>query len=630
MVEKRISDEYFEEITYERRPSKSFTTSESTKKEILIKKVRQSFSASNKRQESELVSKIDFLDDVSIYKLADCDQNCVRDLIEEAFLERKKYLEGFAFYYQDKHDTCSNIVAHAITEKGEVIPVKQLAEISEIQKVKIFYDDRAIYIGDIKGGKRHGKGEMKFESGERYNGEWKEDLMDGEGTYTWLDDTKYKGRFKQGMREGKNGEYDDPQGLKYKGEFFADKFYGFGEAEWADGRSYQGGWKDGRQHGYGKFIFAKNSKFENYIGNWNEGQIYNEGRLAMKNGDTYEGEFEGNGIRHGFGEYIWYSAGLCYRGEWKDDLREGIGELVCKDGEAYEGSWKNDTMHGRGAIRLPTATPGKLVTHIGEFSGVVWVGDLVKCQFWGEFRSLSGARYKGAWERFRKHGKGESLDVDGLYIQGKFEEDKPTGKVEVEFPHLNGLKTCIVKNGKLLSADGNEIEFMQYSAKNGHIGKPKKEGKGSAKLRDRSIYEGEWKNGMPHGRGWRCQPNGLMHKGEFNNGQRHGKGQEILPDGTSRSGTWKEDSKEGIFIIEYANGIITLVEYHEDEEVENIPDLFEFEEEEEENMNNSQANENDSTQFHFSLSLRRRRMSAAPSLTMSRGSTNWVIFCLRC
>ena len=51
-----------------------------------------------------------------------------------------------------------------------------------------------------------------------------------------------------------------------------------------------------------------------------------------------------------------------YEGELKNDLRDGKGTMVWKDGDRYEGDWKNGKFEGNG--RLKTAD-GKILE--GEF-----------------------------------------------------------------------------------------------------------------------------------------------------------------------------------------------------------------------------------------------------------------------
>lgn len=49
-----------------------------------------------------------------------------------------------------------------------------------------------------------------------------------------------------------------PDGTKYEGEFVNGKMTGQGVKTWPNGNKYEGMWKNGLQHGAGKFYSAKN------------------------------------------------------------------------------------------------------------------------------------------------------------------------------------------------------------------------------------------------------------------------------------------------------------------------------------------------------------------------------------
>lgn len=79
---------------------------------------------------------------------------------------------------------------------------------------------------------KHGKGEMAWETGEVYNGQWVHNRMEGKGSYRW------------------------PNGAKYNGEFVAGKKCGQGVQIWPTSDrtgvvTYEGEWKDNRQYGHG-------------------------------------------------------------------------------------------------------------------------------------------------------------------------------------------------------------------------------------------------------------------------------------------------------------------------------------------------------------------------------------------
>lgn len=43
----------------------------------------------------------------------------------------------------------------------------------------------AVYEGDYRDGKKAGMGKMTYPNGDEYTGEWKDNVMEGEGTYIY-------------------------------------------------------------------------------------------------------------------------------------------------------------------------------------------------------------------------------------------------------------------------------------------------------------------------------------------------------------------------------------------------------------------------------------------------------------
>ena len=60
---------------------------------------------------------------------------------------------------------------------------------------------KGTYTGDCKKNKAHGKG--KAVGTDTYEGEFKNGIPDGEGTYTWNNKNVFEGKFIKGLREGK-------------------------------------------------------------------------------------------------------------------------------------------------------------------------------------------------------------------------------------------------------------------------------------------------------------------------------------------------------------------------------------------------------------------------------------------
>jgi hypothetical protein len=88
------------------------------------------------------------------------------------------------------------------------------------------------------------------------------------GIYQWSDGRKYEGEWKNNKMEG-NGIFTWPDNRRYEGEYIDDKKEGHGVFYWPDGRKYDGDWKNGKQHGVGTYTSASGKTRE---GEWAEGK----------------------------------------------------------------------------------------------------------------------------------------------------------------------------------------------------------------------------------------------------------------------------------------------------------------------------------------------------------------------
>ena len=77
-------------------------------------------------------------------------------------------------------------------------------------------------------------------------------------------------------------------------------------------------------------------------------------------------------------------------------------------------------------------------------------------------------------------------------------------------------------------------------------------------------YKGEWKNGLPHGKGTFTWADGAKHVGEFKDGKGHGKGTWIHPDGDKYVGEYKNNKKHGKGTYTFANGEKYVGEWKDD------------------------------------------------------------------
>ena len=116
---------------------------------------------------------------------------------------------------------------------------------------------------DNKGNKQ-GRGVYEWSSGDKYEGEIKDDLYDGKGVLFYINGDLYRGDFKSNLKHGR-GFYKWSDGSSYEGTFFEGMRTGEGTYLFANGDKYVGEFKDGNFHGMGVYYYTTGTK---KIGRW--------------------------------------------------------------------------------------------------------------------------------------------------------------------------------------------------------------------------------------------------------------------------------------------------------------------------------------------------------------------------
>ena len=214
---------------------------------------------------------------------------------------------------------------------------------------EIFWDDGSYEKGNYVYGKLEGMGIWEDEIGDKYIGEWKNDLKDGKGTYTWINGDKYVGEFKNNRRHG-FGKYYYADGNIYEGEWSDGYENGKGIFIWLDGDKYEGDWKEGIRTGEGKYIYASGTV---YKGEFKNNSADGNGVIVYSLGDTYKGEFL-EGFEHGQGVYT-FENGDVYTGQFEEGYMHGQGKMVYANGKVYEGLWE-DGIEAEGKTTLAKHT----------------------------------------------------------------------------------------------------------------------------------------------------------------------------------------------------------------------------------------------------------------------------------
>ena len=349
----------------------------------------------------------------------------------------------------DDEDASEPLIKLERRERGESPVVRLFHPPGFFTKAALRYE------GQVKnGGIRHGRGKSyNKRGGLEYDGEWKNDKYDGQGTFhdksgevftgEWAGGLprcvrknglsgryivtvsrtslyNYVGEVNDGLRHGRGMEFsiilvDLPGAFVmhgdsvhvvqpvYEGGYKNNARHGHGKLySWCGDVLYDGEWEKGKRHGRGK-EYDSNGKLT-YEGEWKDGRRARHGTAYHSNGDTsYDGEWK-DGERHGHGKMYHYLSGgnIMYDGEWKDGERHGHGKMYYLSGEImYEGEWKNGKRDGRGK----------------------------------EYHSNGNTQYDGEWKNGRHDGHGKSYYGSGdVMYDGEWKNGKHHGNGKSYYP----------------------------------------------------------------------------------------------------------------------------------------------------------------------------------------------------
>ena len=122
------------------------------------------------------------------------------------------------------------------------------------------------------------------------------------------------------------------------------QMHGRGIRKYINGHVYEGEFKNDMRHGFGVMKYVNGDVYTGQFKMDKKNDLYGVKNYA--NGDIYKGGYEDN-YKDGTGEYLYASCSdnkTMYRGEFKNDKRNGIGKFINSDG-IYEGEWKNDNFY---------------------------------------------------------------------------------------------------------------------------------------------------------------------------------------------------------------------------------------------------------------------------------------------
>jgi uncharacterized protein (TIGR02145 family) len=315
------------------------------------------------------------------------------------------------------------------------------------------FNDGNVYKGESRNNKRNGKGLFVWSNGDSYEGDWVSDARQGRGIFKWSSGDSYEGDMVNNTSTGK-GILKFSNGSSYVGDFVSDKFQGYGIMYFANGDKYDGEWVAGVKQGEGKLTYSSgkieegkwvNNQFissnsisqkgNNYGNNQQytnntkndssnfkegekciEGNCIDRGTILYSNGDTFSGTFLGLGVKSE-GKYKWVNGDI-YVGTFNKG-QFVYGELKYGD-ITYTGGFLNDKYNGIGT----------LVTDDASYQGGFKEG---KFYGYGElYVNMYKATIKGDWNGSYMVGKVYAKDYVSpkiIYENGEFKSFNNSSKV---------------------------------------------------------------------------------------------------------------------------------------------------------------------------------------------------------
>jgi hypothetical protein len=195
---------------------------------------------------------------------------------------------------------------------------------------------------------------------------------------------------------------------------------------------------------------------------------------------------------------IVFTDGGHYEGDFKDGKFNGQGIFYRKDGTRFEGEWVNHSLNGKGRAVYA--------------NGASYEGDFVNGDMEGQgvYHFADGGVYEGEWHNGIPNGRGVyhgipngpfgmRRDFAGTWVNGCFAQAPLTGKGVWVFANGSRWEGDLL-NAKL-NGHGREVYPRENESYEGNLLNGKYEGTGVYRYHDGGVYEGEWHNGIPNGRG---------------------------------------------------------------------------------------------------------------------------------
>ncbi|MEQ1746670.1 MAG: caspase family protein [Saprospiraceae bacterium] len=203
------------------------------------------------------------------------------------------------------------------------------------------------------------------------------------------------------------------------------------------------------------------------------------------------------------------------------NCRNGHGTYRFANGDRYSGAWANGQPHGQGKYFWPSKERYEGEFKFGKFDGT------------GTMYYPDGAYYTGGWKQNQKNGKGRLVRRDGstsegTWVSGKLAEQPPAASSQkpaaTQWPNANSQKPA---NSKPELTGLRNCTSIYCRSGSGYYRYP-----------DGSLWIGEFKEGVPAGKGTCYYASGERYEGQWAGGAPNGPGVLYTTDGRANGAVW--------------------------------------------------------------------------------------------
>eukprot|EP00397_Hematodinium_sp_SG-2012_P000527 GEMP01000528.1.p1 GENE.GEMP01000528.1~~GEMP01000528.1.p1 ORF type:complete len:989 (+),score=200.75 GEMP01000528.1:2610-5576(+) len=423
---------------------------------------------------------------------------------------------------------------------------------------------------------------LEYADATTYSGGMCQGLPDGEGKMTQRraetkqtdnDETEYKllheysGQWLMGMKDGEGTLVDHRSGLKYSGRWQEDRREGFGILQVPPSlvedfgyKRYEGDWKNDLRHGHGTMLLKNCTEYEGgFKNNLRIGiGALREPEQSTKS-NTVDCEYANkshamNDLMHlvgGEGKYVFVEQ------IWEPKKQDNAGEKK-KTSWGFKSKKHSDDHAGDVDKRPGSGTALQKGVHGGMY--IVSINDHRNfaqgplTDLWAPygdeeplkitFATMKDAMYNGPWRD------------DACFTS----DDMPAWMLlEDERLYFGRVTNSGVREGYGILYAPTKDEAPAGLICAWHLGSPFElpSEVDEATKHQYIVYEGEWKDNLPSGKGTQYAPL-ATYIGEFEDGMRHGKGNLKTLDGTFKYvtiedgavGNWSRDKMHGVANVE--------------------------------------------------------------------------------